>query len=149
LPHNNGGKTAKGAKITKMNKKVFAPFLQRFTTRDESRSSERIANKMKRRSDSQPGPAGRGLYQIWIGQHLDPECSDWLGGLEITNLEGGEAILSGSLEDQAALYGVLQYLRDLHVTLIEIRRVDREGSSRQSDDRNDERWTMNSENNNV
>lgn len=62
------------------------------------------------------------LYQIRIGQHLDPSCSAWLAGLAITNLEGGEAILSGSLADQSALFGVLQYLRDLHIPLIEIRR---------------------------
>lgn len=66
--------------------------------------------------------AGSKLYQIRIAQHLDPECSAWLAGLAITNLEGGEAVLSGSLADQAALYGVLQVLRDLNVPLIDVRR---------------------------
>ena len=65
------------------------------------------------------------LYHIRIDQHLDPECSAWLGGLVITNLDGGEASVSGSLADQAALYGVLQCLRDLNVSLIDIRRGDR------------------------
>lgn len=60
------------------------------------------------------------LYLIRIGQHLDPECSEWLAGLSITNLDGGEAILSGLLIDQAALYGVLHYLRDLNVPLISL-----------------------------
>ena len=63
-------------------------------------------------------------YHIRIGQHLDPECSAWLAGLAITNLAEGEAILSGTLVDQAALYGVLQCLRDLNVALIDIRRGD-------------------------
>ena len=62
------------------------------------------------------------VYQIRIGQHLDPECADWLAGLAITNLPTGEALLSGYLVDQAALHGVLQYLRDLNVPLIEVRR---------------------------
>ena len=61
------------------------------------------------------------LYHIRVGQHLDPDCSDWLAGLAITNLETGESILSGYLVDQAALYGVLQRLRDLNVHLIEVR----------------------------
>jgi hypothetical protein len=62
------------------------------------------------------------LYHIRVGQHLDAECSAWLGGLAITNLEGGEALLSGPLADQSALYGVLQRLRDLNVSLLDLRR---------------------------
>lgn len=61
-------------------------------------------------------------FHIRIGQHLDAECAAWLAGLTITNLAGGEAMLSGTLIDQAALYGVLQLLRDLNISLIEIRR---------------------------
>ena len=61
-------------------------------------------------------------YHIRIGQHLDPGCADWLAGLTIINLDGGEAILSGPLVDQAALYGVLQWLHDINVPLIEMTR---------------------------
>ena len=67
------------------------------------------------------------LYHIRIGQHLDPACADWLAGLTITNLEGGEAILSGPLVDQAALYGVLQWLHDMNVPLIEMTRPGKPG----------------------
>jgi hypothetical protein len=63
------------------------------------------------------------FYQIRIGQHLDPECSAWLAGMTITNLDEGEATLDGVLVDQAALYGVLQSLRDMNVTLLDLRRV--------------------------
>lgn len=62
------------------------------------------------------------FYQIRIGQQLDPECSAWLAGLAITNLPEGEAVLSGYLVDQAALYGVLQCLCDLNVPLLDLRR---------------------------
>jgi hypothetical protein len=65
------------------------------------------------------------LYQIRIGQHLDAGCSAWLAGMSITNLDGGEAILSGPLIDQAALYGVLQSLRDMNITLLDVRRTNR------------------------
>lgn len=78
-------------------------------------------------SSATPRQAARsGLYQIRIGQHLNPECSAWLGGLAITNLEKGEALLHGRLIDQAALYGVLQCLRDWNVPLIDLRREDYE-----------------------
>ena len=63
-------------------------------------------------------------YQIRIGQHLDSGCSAWLAGKTIANLDGGEAILSGLLIDQAALYGVLQSLRDMNVALLDVRRSD-------------------------
>ena len=65
---------------------------------------------------------GSELYYIRVVQHLDAACSAWLAGLVITNLDGGEAVLIGSLVDQAALYGVLQVLRDLNVPLLEVRR---------------------------
>ena len=61
-------------------------------------------------------------YQIRIGQHLDSDCSAWLAGMTITNLDSGEAMLSGLLIDQAALYGVLQSLRNMNVTLLDVRR---------------------------
>lgn len=77
---------------------------------------------MSTSSASPRQPIESELYHIRVGQHLDAACSDWLAGLAITNLDGGEAILSGSLADQAALYGVLQVLRDLNVPLIDIRR---------------------------
>ncbi len=63
------------------------------------------------------------LYRIRIGQHLDAECSDRLAGLSITNLGGGEAVLTGPLVDQAALYGVLLGLRDLNVPLLSLQRA--------------------------
>jgi hypothetical protein len=62
------------------------------------------------------------MYHIHIGQHLDMECAAWLAGMEITNLEKGDAILSGALPDQSALYGVIQRLRDWNISLLGIRR---------------------------
>lgn len=73
-------------------------------------------------SAAQLTPSSGEFFQIRIGQHLDSECSAWLAGLVITNLEGGEAILSGFLTDQAALLGVLKVLGNLNVPLIEVRR---------------------------
>lgn len=72
-------------------------------------------------TSSRPVTSGE-LYQIRIGQHLDPECSAWLGGMAITNLPEGEAVLYGYLVDQAALYGVLHSLWNLNIPLLELRR---------------------------
>ncbi|MBA2392310.1 MAG: hypothetical protein H0V70_06140 [Ktedonobacteraceae bacterium] len=64
------------------------------------------------------------MYQIRVKGHLDQQhWSNWLEGLTITHLENGETLLSGSLTDQAALYGVLHKLENQNVPLIEVRRV--------------------------
>jgi hypothetical protein len=55
--------------------------------------------------------------------HLDRRWSEWFDALEITNVENGEAVLSGHLADQAALHGVLSKVRDLNLPLISLRSV--------------------------
>lgn len=59
------------------------------------------------------------FYQIRIQGHLTPEWSDWFGGLTIENDEQG-AVLSGRLADKAALYGVLNQIQALNLTLISV-----------------------------
>lgn len=59
-------------------------------------------------------------YEIKIRSHLDPRWSERFAGLKLTHLEGNETLLSGSLPDQAALYGVIERIRDLNLKLISI-----------------------------
>jgi hypothetical protein len=59
-------------------------------------------------------------YEIKIRGYLDPHWSDWFEGLELTHLEGDETLLSGTLPDQAALYGLLERIRDLNLSLISV-----------------------------
>jgi hypothetical protein len=59
-------------------------------------------------------------YEIKIKGHLDPRWSDWFAGLQLTDLEGNETLLSGMLPDQAALHGLLERIRDLNITLISV-----------------------------
>jgi hypothetical protein len=58
--------------------------------------------------------------EIKIKGRLDPYWSGWFAGLELTHLEGDETLLAGPLPDQAALYGLLERIRDLNLTLISV-----------------------------
>jgi hypothetical protein len=57
---------------------------------------------------------------IQIKGHLDPSWQDWFGGLEMVQKEDGTTVFSGSLEDQAALYGLLTKMRGLSLALISL-----------------------------
>jgi hypothetical protein len=63
------------------------------------------------------------FYKIQVKGHLDERWSDWFDGLEITNLENGEAMLYGDIVDQAALHGVLARVRDLNLALVAVSSV--------------------------
>jgi hypothetical protein len=60
------------------------------------------------------------IYQIRIQGHLSANWSGWFDGLTITNGPNGEAVLSGQLPDQAALYGVLNRLQALNLPLLSV-----------------------------
>ena len=59
-------------------------------------------------------------YEIKIKGHLDPCWSDWFADLKLTYLEGDVTLFSGLLPDQAAIYGLLERMRDLNLTLISV-----------------------------
>lgn len=59
-------------------------------------------------------------YEINIKGHLDERWSDWFAGLKLTYREGDVTMLSGLLPDQAALYGLLERVRDLNLTLLSV-----------------------------
>ena len=65
------------------------------------------------------------VYEIRVRGHLGGRWSEWFDGLEITNLENGEALLSGEIMDQAALHGVLARVRDLGLPLVAVNSVGR------------------------
>jgi hypothetical protein len=60
------------------------------------------------------------VYQIRLKEQLDQHWSDWLGGLKVIHDANGGTVLSGEVVDQAALYGLLSKVRDLHLTLISV-----------------------------
>jgi hypothetical protein len=46
------------------------------------------------------------FYRIKVQGHLDDNLASWFDGLTVSNLEDGDAVLSGQLPDQAALQGL-------------------------------------------
>jgi hypothetical protein len=58
--------------------------------------------------------------EIRVKEQMDERWADWLGGLTIQHVGSGETILTGSVPDQAALYGLMTRLRNLGVTLISV-----------------------------
>jgi hypothetical protein len=77
------------------------------------------------------GPA-RPLYELRVDGVLGNDWSAWFDGLELTTDED-HTVLTGPLEDQAALHGVLQQIRDLGLQLISVRRLDPGGHSPEGD----------------
>jgi hypothetical protein len=63
------------------------------------------------------------LYKIVIKEPIDPCWSDWLNNTTITRTDKGETSLIGRMPDQTALYGVLDTLRDLNLTLLSVQRL--------------------------
>lgn len=64
------------------------------------------------------------IYEIKIKGKLDPAWSEWFAGLALTHIGGDVTVLCGPLPDQAALFGLLERIRDLNLTLISIMRCD-------------------------
>lgn len=63
------------------------------------------------------------LYEIRVEGCLSDRWSNWFSGLEINNNRAGETTLNGRLVDQAALFGVLNKLHALNLTLLSVRRL--------------------------
>lgn len=63
-----------------------------------------------------------GRYIIRLLGHLDERRWHDFAGLTVTLLHNGETVLTGPVADQAALYGFLNRVRDMGMTLLEVRR---------------------------
>ena len=58
--------------------------------------------------------------EILIEGHLDERWIDWLDGCTIVHTEQNQTHLTGYVQDQAALYGLIAKLRDLGVKLVSV-----------------------------
>jgi hypothetical protein len=60
---------------------------------------------------------------VMTGGQIDERWSEWLDGLTIRHAGPNEAVLTGRMEGQAALYGLIAKLRDLGLPLSAVRPV--------------------------
>lgn len=58
--------------------------------------------------------------KIQIRGCIDKNWSEWFQGLEITHTTGEDTLLSGSVQDQAELYGLLARLWNLRLALVAV-----------------------------
>jgi hypothetical protein len=58
--------------------------------------------------------------EIKVKGQIDEHWSDWFEGLTITHTDKHLTIISGSVADEAALYGLLAKLRDLGLQLLSV-----------------------------
>jgi hypothetical protein len=68
------------------------------------------------------------FYVIKVLGVLDASWMDWFNGMQLTYEETSDgsclSVLSGVLQDQAALHGKLTKLRDLNLALVELHSCD-------------------------
>jgi hypothetical protein len=64
------------------------------------------------------------IYQIRIRGHISENWASWFEGLTLRREESGDTIIRGALPDQAALHGILMIVRDLGLTLVEVKCLD-------------------------
>jgi hypothetical protein len=79
---------------------------------------------------SSQGPTAH--YEIRVEEVLDDRWSPWFEGLEIRS-QADETVISGPLRDEPALYGVINKVRDLGLTLIAVRRLDQDMDNKRND----------------
>jgi hypothetical protein len=78
---------------------------------------------MSREPEPKPAPSQPIVYQIRIKGNLDSQWADWFEGLTITLEENGDTLITGTMIDQAALFGLLRKVRNLGLPLISINRA--------------------------
>lgn len=62
------------------------------------------------------------IYEIRVEGYLTDRWSNWFEELTIQNEPNNETILIGLINDQAALFGVLNKIQGLNLTLISVNR---------------------------
>ena len=63
------------------------------------------------------------IYTIHVKGKLDTAWAEWFDDMTIT-YANGETTISGPVADQAALHGLLAKIRDLGLSLIDVRRIE-------------------------
>jgi hypothetical protein len=82
----------------------------------------------QRRRYCAEGGSNVGIYEIRVQGRLDQHWATWFDGMALV-YEGDTTVLRGLLADDAALYGALAKVRDLHVRLLSVQAVELDGSA--------------------
>jgi hypothetical protein len=67
--------------------------------------------------------ATEGSYEIRLQGHLGRRWVARFDGMTISNQTDGTTLLTGEVTDQAALHGLLNYVRDLGLVLLSVSQV--------------------------
>jgi hypothetical protein len=60
------------------------------------------------------------IYTIRIEGQLHERWKDWFDGMTVTNLENGEILLQGCIQDQSVLVGIINQIHNLNMRLISV-----------------------------
>jgi hypothetical protein len=63
------------------------------------------------------------IYRIQVEGCLDNLWAEWFGGWALTHDVNGVSTLEGPVADQAALFGLLDRVRDAGLTLVSVHQV--------------------------
>ena len=64
------------------------------------------------------------FYQIRFEGHVNLDWTASFDEVTVQHTDDGQTILNGVLPDQTALHGVLMRIRDLGLTLVEVKRTE-------------------------
>jgi hypothetical protein len=77
---------------------------------------------MKEQSEQSDSPPARAQYQLRVEGSIPDDLLRDLDGLTMS-IEPAETVLSGTLPDQSALFGLLARIDGLGLQLLEVRRL--------------------------
>jgi len=69
---------------------------------------------------AKPRPDDPQIYRIELNGILDQKWAEWFDGFTITYQDNTNTLLTGKIQDQSALHGILANIRDLGLTLVSI-----------------------------
>jgi hypothetical protein len=58
--------------------------------------------------------------ELRVKGQIHPRWSEWFGGLTISHSDIDATVITGLVQDEAALYGIISRLRDLGLKLISL-----------------------------
>jgi len=58
--------------------------------------------------------------EIRVEGHIDETWSEWFEGFTLTHTGQNETVMTGEVPDQAALYGMINKMRDLGLSLLSV-----------------------------